>query len=238
MDVAEQDGPDTGMEPDCMPSLAPIQPLASAFTGRYQVGGWYNPFSFETSADGTAVIQINVASLLCYTTGPHYHTFSVNLDPGIPISDHRFSATDIPVPITPDPGHTHSLDIDGVFFDADGDGTLEQTLGALSFVSDVSRCSGRWWATAIAPNFDSDGWSDAAEQRLGSSASSSLRIPEHREVPTTPLYGTRHCQDFTDNDGDGAMDTAEPDGPDLDLFPDCIENISSIYLPSVVRNAP
>ena len=223
-------------------SAASIASLAhldsSAFTGQHHVGSSYNSFSIETSADGTAVIQINVTYLLCYATIYHSHTFSLDLDPGIPISDNRFSATGIPVTFSPDPGHTHSLDIDGVFFDADGDGSLEQAIGGLSFVSELTRCNGRWWATAIAPDLDSDGWSDAAEQRLGSLAGAWHLIPEHREVPTTPLYGTRHCQDFADNDGDGAMDAAEPDGPDLDLFPDCFENISSIYLPSVVRNVP
>ncbi len=179
-----------------------------------------NSFALEVSSDGSQVVEIIVVDLDCGHLGGHTFTLS----PGIPVTGGRFSARDVPVPIDPDPGHAHTLDIDGVFFDADGNGTPEQALGALDFVSDLNRCNVRWVATQAAPDSDGDGWSNGAEQRLGSSSSSFssfFSTPEHAVVPTTCLSGPGPCRDFIDNDRDRQMDTNEEDGPDLDLEPDC-----------------
>ncbi len=192
LDGAEADGRDFDPEPDCAPPLPQPQPLPHAFTGRYENGN-PNSFAIELSSDRGAVIKIVASALSCGTDVPFgRHTFTLDLNPGLPISNEEFSARGISVTITPDPGHAHTLDIDGVFFD--GDGTKEQALGGLSFVSGLNRCGFRWWATAIAPDDDGDGWSDSAERRLGSEY---LRqtvfgfginsTPEHREVPTISL---------------------------------------------------
>ncbi len=125
-----------------------------------------------------------------------------------------------------------------MFFDADGDGTVEQALGGLSFVSNLSTCQARWWATAVAPDFDGDGWNDTGERRLGSSTTHVLYIPEHLEVPVTARYGLRPCQDSADNDHDGQLDGDEADGPDPGAFPDCKEAVAFAYLPVVTRGAP
>ena len=168
-------------------------------------------FSLKRSADATRVIEVTVSALSC--SGIHSFTVAVS----IPISGSRFSADDIPVPGGTQP---RSLDIDGVFFDGDGDGTGEQALGGLSFAAGSSRCNERWWATASTSD-DRDGWNDAGERRLGSSPGSSVSIPEHAVVPTTARATPGPCADSLDNDGDGQMDAAEPDGPDPDTLPDC-----------------
>ena len=203
--------------------LAPEENIV--YAGRHGGSGASDTsFTFQTSADGSKVIQIDINDIIC---GTHSHRFSVTLDPGLPITGNRFSAMDIQV-LIPAPDDPHSLNIDGVFFDADGDGTLEQALGGLSFVSRLSRCNAQWWATAVAPDVDRDGWGDTAERRLGSSPSSFISKPEHREVPTTSIYGPASCQDFTDNDSDGAQDGAEKDGPDADLDPDCMPPLQPV----------
>lgn len=226
-DGAEKDSPgDVDQEPDCASPLPPAQPSPLFYTGRYLSGGAANSFSLEISADGLQVVQIAVSSLAC---GSHQHTFALKVD--VAITNNRFSAT-VPVSITPDPGHAHTLNIDGVFFDGDGDGTKEQALGGLVFISGLTRCPLRWWATAIAPDDDGDGWSDTAEQRLGSEPRRQTAfgfginsMPEHRDVPTTPLLGPDVCNDADDNDNfadrDGKFDLQEADGPDLDLCLDC-----------------
>ncbi|MGH7456859.1 MAG: fibronectin type III domain-containing protein, partial [bacterium] len=202
------------------------------YTGRYLSGGAANSFSLEVSPDRMKVAQIIISNLAC---GSHQHTFTLNTD--VAIANNRFSAT-VPVFITPDPGHAHTLNIDGVFFDADGNGTREQVLGGLSFLSSQNRCTFSWWATAIAPDDDGDGWSDTAEQRLGSEPRRQTAFgfgenskPEHREVPTTSLLGADVCQDFLDNDNfsdrDGKFDSQEADGPHSDPCPDCSGSVAA-----------
>ncbi len=246
LDGNEADGLDLGSEPDCAPPLPEPQPVLPAFTGRYAEG---NPGSFalELSSDGGTVIKIVASALACGSDVPFgRHTFVVELNPGIAVSNDRFSARAIPVTITPDPGHAHTLDIDGVLFDGDGDGTKEQALGGMSFVSGASRCPFRWWATAIAPDDDGDGWSDSAERRLGSEYRRQTAFgfgisstPEHRDVPTTSLSGPDVCHDFADNDNfsdrDSRLDGQETDGPDSDPCPDCA---GALAAPSELRTTP
>jgi hypothetical protein len=102
------------------------------------------------------------------------------------------------------------MDIDGVFFDADGFGRREQALGGISFVSGDNRCNVQWWATSVAPDTDNDGWSDASERRLGSDPNDAASTPEHWEVPTTDLFGPDVCHDSSDNNGDHQLDQADP----------------------------
>lgn len=190
-------------------SAAPDTVYAGRHNGAYESD---RSLSIHTSANGAVVTQIDLSDIIC---GPHSHRFSVTLNPGLPITDNRFSASDIPVSLSPPSGHPHSLDIDGILFDADGDGTLEQALGGLAFVSELSRCSAQWWASAVASDTDNDGWSDTAERRLGSNPSHLFSKPEHREVPTTLLYGTDVCHDFSDNDSDQLVDQDDPDCSEL-----------------------
>lgn len=214
--------------------IAPVEaPQAQIPGGRYT--GLFserspNSFALELSSDGSQVVEIVSDALSC--SFGDSHTFTIN--PGIPVTGGRFSARDVPVPVDPDPfdPHAHTLDIDGVFFDADGNGTPEQALGGLSFVSGPNRCNFRWVATQAAADSDGDGWSDGGEQRLGSEQRGQTAFglgfsstPEHREVRTTCLSGPGPCRDFADNDNfsdrDGLFDGNEADGPDLDLEPDC-----------------
>jgi hypothetical protein len=130
-------------------------------------------------------------------TGTHIH-----LKPIHPVTGGSFSARDVPVPIAPDPGHTHTLDIDGVFFDADGNATPEQALGGIIFFSGLNQYNFRWVATQAAAGSDGDGWSDGGEQRLGSEQQGQTAFgfgfsstPEHsaHDVPlwSWPLSGLR-----------------------------------------------
>ncbi len=113
---------------------------------------------------------------------------------------------DLPPPVT---SHPHSLDIDGVFLDADGfGGNAEQVLGGFSFVSAFFRCN-QFWVATVNPETDGDGWSNAAELRLGSNPGLTSRTPEHGDVPTTLLYGPDPCHDSADNDSDGQTDAAD-----------------------------
>ena len=107
------------------------------------------------------------------------------------------------------------LELHRVFLDADAvDTSAEQALGGLSIVRSLGRCNSRWVATATHDS-DQDGWSDTAELRLGSSPGFINRTPEHRETPTTLLYGPDSCHDLADNDADGLVD-----GADLDCAPE------------------
>jgi hypothetical protein len=177
-----------------------------ALPGLY--GGVYSPFaghrdffSLETSPDGTHVTRIALSSLLC---GAFIHVHSFSLSVNIPIINRRFVAR---TPVVTG-GHSHTLTIDGIFFDADGfGGTPEQALGGFSFLDSSNTCNHQWRATTVADR-DRDGWSDAAEQRLGSRPDLGW-TPEHKLVPTTPLYGPDPCHDFDDNDGDGRVDGAD-----------------------------
>ncbi len=222
IDGAEPDGPDADTIPDCASPLPLPQPSPVDFTGRHSSAGG-SSFALKLSSDNSALIQITAYHLECGTDFPFgRHTFTLDLNPAIPIMESKFSARDIPLTITPDPGHAHLLDIDGVVFDADGDGTMEQALGGLSFLSGTNRCNFRWWVSAVATDTDGDGWSDTAERRLGSNPSTSSSTPEHQAVPTTFIFGLWPCSDFEDNDRDGKIDIEDLDGPDLDLCRDCI----------------
>lgn len=232
-DEAEADGSDADAIPDCASPLPLPQPSPKDFTGQHSSAGG-SSFALKLSSDGSALVQIIAYTLACGSDFPFgRHTFTLDLNPALPITGGRFSGQAIPVTITPDPGHAHTLDIDGIVFDADTDGTKEEALGGLSFVSGTNRCNFRWWATAIALDSDADGWSDTAERRLGSDPFWSGSIPEHRSVPTiTAIFGPGVCSDFEDNDRDGKIDADDSDGPDTDPCPDCSSNLSA---PSVLR---
>jgi len=234
IDEAERDGPDLDQIPDCAPPLPLPLPSPLDFTGRHSSTSDRSSFALKLSSNGSAVVQIVAFNLECGSDFPFgRHTFTLNLNPVVPIIDNKFSARAVPVTITPDPGHTHTLDIDGFIFDADADGTKEQALGGLSFVSGTNRCNFRWWVTAIALDSDDDGWSNTAERRLGSDPFWSSSIPEHRSIPAiTSIFGPGVCSDFADNDRDGKIDADDGDGPDTDPCPDCSSNLSA---PSVLR---
>ena len=123
----------------------------------FNLKGALNHFSLELSPDSSEVVQIIISILSCDF---HFHNFTLTLDPRLPVTNSRFSARAVPVSLGPQ--HTHTLDIDGVFFDADGDDRKEQALGGLSFVSGLIRCNGQWWATSISTDNDNDGWNDVA----------------------------------------------------------------------------
>jgi hypothetical protein len=178
-------------------------PLAARYVGIYRVPSimFDESFSFEPSADGTHVARI-LGAVNC---GDRY-PFDVHLSPGVlPISgDGRFSATGISVPGA-------ALDVDGVIFDADqADDSSEQALGGLTIIRGSRACPYQWWATAE-PDTDRDGWNNRAEQRLGSTITDRLSVPENAEVPGTPFYGPAHCADGADNDLDGATDGSDSD---------------------------
>lgn len=96
------------------------------YTGLFSEGS-PNSFALELSSDGSQVVEIVSDALSC--SFGDSHTFTIN--PGLPVTGGRFLARDVPVPVDPDPFDPHTLDIDGVFFDADGNGTPEQALGGL-----------------------------------------------------------------------------------------------------------
>lgn len=169
------------------------------------------PFSIGISGDGKQVVRITSPSVSC-------GTFKLDLTTNIPIivqSDGylRFSASNL---IVPAGTHSHRLTIDGVFFNADGfGGDPEQAIGGFTSQCDLSSVGNIWRATALAPDDDRDGWSNAAENRLGSDPSifGQGKTPEHKLVPTTPLIGPDTCHDFKDNDQDGKIDLADTGCP-------------------------
>lgn len=212
--------PIIGIESNSRLLHLPSQLSQPVYIGRHsgvRPGGFGGElFSLVLTPDSSTVVEIIVPAEWCEGD----HTFTLTLSPGIPVIDSRFSANDVPVAIS-SANHTHMLDIDGVFFDADGDGTKEQALGGFSFVSGLNRCIERWSATTVQDN-DNDGWGDFGERRLGSERGGSSVSPEHILVPTTTLYGPDHCNDLLDNDLDNRRDAEEEDGPDSDPCPDCL----------------
>jgi hypothetical protein len=192
----------TGLVTLLQPAPRPGVVLPGLYAGVYSPFATHRDFfTLETSADGTRVTWIAVSHLVCGAL-LHEHFFSVSVS--IPISNRWFAAT-VPGPVSS--GHPHTLTIDGVCFDADGfGGTSEHALGGFSFLdSNLTRCNHQWPAT-ITADADGDGWSDAAEQRLGSRPDLPDRTPEHKLVPTTTLYGADSCHDSGDNHGDGPTD--------------------------------
>jgi len=196
-------------------------------TGNYNLAvdvGWYvgqhsaAPIAF--GQEGPIRIKVNDSlSQILEIRGdptclPHEaHAFVY--DPGLtlPIADGRFFALGIPLDIPASPGHAHSMDIDGVFFDTNGDGKPDQGYGGFTFRSGADVCEMHWAATALGPDTDSDGWSDAAETALGSKINDGKSTPENQAVPTTLLTSTSVCEDIADNDGDGQVDTTDSGCP-------------------------
>ena len=204
--------------------------FGGAGTGNYNLGiefgKWYlgrhsaAPIAF--ASEGTLQIKIsNDFTRIEKIRGdpaclPHEaHAFAY--DPGLtlPIANGQFLALGIPLDIPASPGHAHSMDIDGIFFDTNGDGKPDQAHGGFTFRSGSDVCVMLWDATGIGPDTDSDGWSDSAETALGSSTSNATRTPESLTVPTTVLAGPNICEDFKDNDGDSLTDAADPGCPPL-----------------------
>ncbi len=143
-----------------------------AYAGSHS--GLYNAFALEVSEDWSTVVSISATILPC---GASNWSFTVPLSPTLPIAGSHFSARAVAVPSIAGA----KLDIDGVFFDADGDNIPEQAVGGLSFVTPPGvRCNVQWWATDTLDT-DHDGWSDAAERRLGSDS--------HRPQCLPPLPG-------------------------------------------------
>jgi len=72
---------------------------------------------------------------------------------------------------------------------------------------------------------DNDGWDDFSEDRAGSDRNDATSTPEHSVFTET-------CGDGLDNDGDGAIDAADPgcapDG-DFDFVPDASDNCPTVW---------
>jgi uncharacterized repeat protein (TIGR01451 family) len=170
------------------------------------------PVDIKISRDGRRIERIS-ADPTCL---PHEaHAFTYDPGPTMPIADGHFLALGVPLDIPAAPGHAHSMDIDGVLFDADGDGYPEQIRGGFTFRSGADVCVTQFDAT-LDTDRDGDGWSDDAETAFGSSTRIETRTPEHSSIPTTQLAGPAPCTDFADNDGDGSTDAADADcHPDL-----------------------
>jgi len=203
-----------------------VRPLSATTIGTYSLSidtGWYlgrhsaastaadeGPIEIKVSADFSRIVEIR-GNLNCLRTDKHPYLYRPGLS--IPVAEGRFFALNLPLDIPSSPGHTHSLNIDGQFFDSDGNGTLDQVYGGLNFRSGATNCSMQWRATGIIPDGDSDGWSNAAETALGSSPTNAARTPENGLVPTTTLASQSVCVDFYDNDGDGLTDVADSGCP-------------------------
>lgn len=162
-------------------------------------------FSILVAPDGLSIAEVRMTNHSCLGA---LTSFVAPLEPDVapirpgPDGRPRFDARDIAWAFG-------TFDIEGVFLDADAvETTAEQALGGLSIVRFLGRCNSRWIATAT-PDSDQDGWSDTGELRLGSSPGFVDRTPEHRETPTTPLYGPDSCHDLVDNDADGLIDGAD-----------------------------
>lgn len=195
------------------------------YTGTYSLQidtGWYigqhtaapiafadeGPIEIKTSSDFTHILEIRGDP----TCLPHeQHSFSYKPEQSLPIGENGFFALNIPLDIPASAGHTHSMDIDGVFFDTNADGKLDQAVGGFTFRSNTDTCVMQWAASILAPDTDSDGWSDVAEQALGSSMNNAAHLPENTLVPTTHLASIPVCEDFKDNDGDNFIDALNPE---------------------------
>ena len=180
----------------------PALPIPERYVGRTDTTPF---FSLVIAPDGLSVAEVRMTNHLC---NGQLTSFIAPLTPDVvpilpgPDGLLRFDARDIQ-------WQFGTFDIEGVLFDADAlDNTAEQALGGLSIVRTLGRCNSRWTATAT-PDGDLDGWNDTAELRLGSLPGAN-RTPEHRETPTTPLYGADSCHDLVDNDADGLTDGADP----------------------------
>jgi hypothetical protein len=182
---------------------APL-PIPERYVGRTSSTPF---FSVLVSPDGLYVAEVRMTNHNCLGA---LTSFIAALEPDVaPIQPGldgrpRFDARSIP-------WQFGTFDIEGVFLDADAvDNSAEQALGGLSVVRSLGRCNASWVATT-APDSDFDGWSNTGELRLGSPPNATNRTPEHEEIPTTPLYGPDSCHDLVDNDGDGFVDSADPD---------------------------
>ena len=163
-------------------------------------------FSFTVSADGLSISEVRMTNHSCLGA---LTSFAAPLAPGVapiqtgPDGRQRFEAKDISIP------NSRTFDIVGVLFDADAaDHSNEQAVGGLSIVVTLGRCNANWTATAN-PDGDTDGWSERAEIRMGSSPSFGGHTPEHREIPGVLPFYVRPCDDLVDNDADGAVDLAD-----------------------------
>jgi hypothetical protein len=179
----------------------PALPIPERYVGRTDTTPF---FSVVIAPDGRSVAEVRMTNHLC---NGQLTSFIAPLAPEVapilpgPDGLLRFDARDIV-------WQFGTFDIEGVLFDADAlDNTAEQALGGLSIVRTLGRCNSRWTATAT-PDGDLDGWNDTAELRLGSLPGAN-RTPEHRDTPTTPLYGADSCHDLVDNDADGLIDGAD-----------------------------
>jgi hypothetical protein len=119
--------------------------------------GWYvgrhsaAPIAF--AAEGPIAIKVtntfsNVAKIRADPTCLPHENHAFVYEPGLtlPIADGRFLALGVPLTIPTSLGHAHSMDIDGVFFDADGDGIREQGYGGFTFRSGSDVCATLWRA--------------------------------------------------------------------------------------------
>ncbi len=187
--------------------LADPQAVVGPYAGAHSDVG---SLGLTVSEDGLYVEAIQVNNYYCGSN----RTFVVTPPfPGIPIVDGRFTATDLSTGL----GAGRTVDVDGVFFDADGDalGAREQALGGIQFQDSAARCHFSWAAraTLVTSDTDGDGWSNAAESLLGSSATTFSYTPEHISIPTTQLLGPAPCFDGTNNDGPSSttdIDAADP----------------------------
>jgi hypothetical protein len=192
-------------------TLPGLPPLPGRYAGTY-IPGFVRPsFAMEVSADRKRIVWIAATDVGCGFA--RRCDFEVALSPGIAITAGadglmRFVQQDIPVAMGEE---THSLDIDGVLFDADGFGnTAEQALGALSYSVGGADLDHYSWSAATLDDEEGDGWGRAGEIRLGSDPAWWDNTPEDKRVPTTSGLGPDPCHDFDDNDRDGQVDAQDP----------------------------
>jgi len=137
--------------------LADPQAVAGPFAGAHSDAG---SLGFTVSEDGLYIEAITVND---YNCGSNRSFIVTPPFPGIPINEGRFTATDLSTSLGAGP----AVDVDGVFFNADGDalGAREQALGGIQFQEGTTRCHYGWAARATLGTIDTDGdgWSNNAE---------------------------------------------------------------------------
>jgi len=217
-DYEDNDGNQTVDRADarCAPdSELPADPQPRLYAGR-QAGG--SGFWLERSADAATVASIATVALPCATTLAE----PLRVQLGEPIdATGRFDSNALDIPAATG---VASVRVYGRFIDADGDGIDEQGVGRVRVDTGSGACTSRWWVTGHV-DADGDGWSDAAERRLGSdprpfpAGLGGNSVPENEVVSqAADVLGVDVCSDGIDNDGDGHVDFGDaPDCPAVSM---------------------
>ncbi|MBK8027554.1 MAG: DUF11 domain-containing protein [Chloroflexi bacterium] len=178
--------------------------------------GWYlgGPINIQISDDFSHIVRVESDWCAFY--------FSPGLS--LPIAGGKFFGRNIPIQFTDPVVEMGVMDIEGTFFDGDGDGFPEQVTGELQFASGLScaRPLSHWAATTRHPDGDYDGWNNLSEWVLGSFENAGSSTPENSTIPVSPVLGRSVCDDSLDNDQDGFVDGADEtclpiEGNDLEV---------------------